>query len=61
MTVAGIFAFNKYRSMNYKVSLAKGVNSLNTAEKIKSVFINIPMIIAIILMVVTTLTSISES
>ena len=61
MTVTGIFAFNKYRSMNYKVTLAKGVNSLNTAEKIKSVFINIPMIIAIILMVVTTLTSISES
>ena len=61
MTVAGIFAFNKYRSMNYKVSLAKGVNSLNTAEKIKSVFVNVPMIIAIILMVVTTLTSISES
>jgi membrane protease YdiL (CAAX protease family) len=61
MTVAGIFAFNKYRSMNYKVNLAKGVNSLNIAEKIKSVFVNVPMIIAIILMVVTTLTSISES
>ena len=61
MTVAGIFAFNKYRSMNYKASLAKGVKSLNTAEKIKSVFVNVPMIIAIILMVVTTLTSISES
>ena len=61
MTVAGIFAFNKYRSMNYKASLAKGVKSLNTAEKIKSVFVNVPMIIAIVLMIVTTLTSISES
>ncbi len=61
MTVAGIFAFNKYRSMNYKVKLAKGVNSLNTAEKVTAVFVNIPMIIAVILMVVTTLTSISES
>lgn len=61
MTVAGIFAFNKYRSMNYKVNLAKGVNSLNTTEKIKSVFVNVPMIMAIVLMVVTTLTSISES
>lgn len=61
MTVTGIFAFNKYRSMNYKVKLAKGVNSLNTTEKVISVFVNIPMIIAIILMVITTLTSISES
>lgn len=61
MTVAGIFAFNKYRSMNYKVKLAKGVNSLKTTEKVTSVFVNIPMIMAIILMVITTLTSISES
>lgn len=61
MTVAGIFAFNKYRSMNYKVKLAKGVDSLNTVQKVNSVFVNIPMIIAVILMVVTTLTSISKS
>lgn len=61
MTVAGFFAFNKYRSMNYKAKLEKGVNSLKTREKITSVFVNIPMIIAIILMVVSTLTSISES
>ena len=61
MTVAGIFAFNKYRSMNYKVSLAKGVNSLKKIEKVTSVFVNIPMIMAIILMVITTLTSVSES
>ena len=60
MTVAGIFAFNKYRSMNYKVSLAKGVNSLKTREKVTSVFVNIPMIMAIILMIATTLTSISD-
>lgn len=61
MTVFGIFAFNKYRSMNYKVKLEKGVNSLKTTEKITSVFVNIPMIVAIILMVVSTLTSISKS
>lgn len=61
MTVAGIFAFNKYRSMNYKVSLAKGVNSLKKIEKVTSVFVNIPMIMAIILMIITTLTSVSES
>ena len=60
MTVAGIFAFNKYRSMNYKVGLAKGVNSLKTREKVTSVFVNIPMIMAIILMIATTLTSISD-
>lgn len=61
MGVIGFFAANKYRSMNYKVKLAKGVKSLNTTEKISAVFVNVPMIIAIIVMVATTLTSISKT
>lgn len=61
MVVAGLFALNKYRLMNYKVKLKKGVNSLKTIEKITAVFVNIPMLVAIILMVITTLTSVSKS
>lgn len=61
MVVVGVFAFNRYRFMNYRVKLAKGVKSLNTTEKISAVFVNVPMIIAIIIMVATTLTSISKS
>ena len=59
MTIAGVFAFTKYRSMNYKVKMAKGVNSLKLYEKISAVFVNIPMIAAIVIMIISTLTSIS--
>ena len=59
MTIVGVFAFTKYRAMNYKVKMAKGVNSLKLYEKMSAVFINIPMIAAIAIMVITTLTSIS--
>lgn len=60
MLVLGIFALKKYRSLNYKVTMAKGVNSLKNTEKLTAVFVNIPMIAAIIIMVATTLTSISK-
>lgn len=59
MTIVGVFAFTKYRAMNYKVKMAKGVNSLKLYEKMLAVFINIPMIAAIAIMIITTLTSIS--
>lgn len=58
--VIGIVAIIKYKSMNYKVTLGKGVKTLKLGEKIKNVFINIPMIIAILFMLMSTLTSISE-
>lgn len=61
MVIAGVFAFIKYKSMNYKVTLAKGVKTLKTGEKAKTVFLNIPMIIAILFMLMATLTSISEA
>lgn len=59
MTVVGVFAFTKYRAMNYKVKMEKGVKSLKSSEKISAVFVNIPMIAAIVIMIITTLTSIS--
>ena len=61
MTIAGVFAFTKYRSMNYKVKMAKGVNSLKSFEKVSAVFVNIPMIAAIVIMIITTLTSVSAA
>ena len=61
MIAAGIFAFIKYKSMNYKVKLAKGVKTLKSGEKAKTVFLNIPMIIAIVFMLISTLSSISEA
>lgn len=61
MVAIGIFGFVKYRAMNYKVKMAKGVKSLKAGEKISSVFINVPMIIAMIIMVITTLSSISSA
>lgn len=60
MVCVGIYAFIIYKKINYKVKLAKGVNSLKLSEKTKAVFVNMPMIIAIIIMVITTLSSISS-
>ena len=34
MTIVGVFAFTKYRAMNYKVKMEKGVKSLKSYEKI---------------------------
>lgn len=61
LVFAGIFAFIKYKSMNYKVPLAKGVKTLKTSEKAKTVFLNPPMIVAIVFMLISTLSSISEA
>lgn len=61
MIAAGVAAFIKYKSMNYKVTFAKGVKTLKTGEKAKTVFLNPPMIIAILFMLFSTITSISEA
>ncbi len=61
MVGLGIFAFIKYKSMNYKVTMAKGVKTLKAGEKAKVVFLNPAMIIAILFMLFATLTSISEA
>lgn len=56
--VSGILGAVGFFSMNYKTKLAKGVDTLKTGEKVSSLFGNVPMIIAIIMMVGITLTSI---
>ena len=61
MVAAGIVAFIKYKSMNYKVTLAKGVKTMKASEKAKTVFLNPPMIIAIVFMLMATLSSISQA
>lgn len=57
--VAGAVAFVIFKRMNYRTTLAKGVKTLKTDEKIKALFVNAPMIIALLMMIGTTLTSIS--
>jgi membrane protease YdiL (CAAX protease family) len=60
MVVAGIFGLIKYKSMNYKVKLAPGSKILKRSEKVKAVYFNFPMVVAIIMMIITTLTSVSK-
>lgn len=61
MVAAGIVAFIKYKSMNYKVTLAKGVKTMKASEKAKTVLLNPPMIIALVFMLMATLSSISQA
>lgn len=58
--VSGVFGGIKFSSMNYKTKLEKGVNTLKVGGKISALFGNIPMIIAIVVMVIITLTSIKS-
>ncbi len=61
LIVVGIIGAIKFFSMNYKTKLEKGVENLKTAEKGLAVFANVPMIIAIVIMIIITLTSIQEA
>ena len=56
----GIFGGIKFFSMNYKIKLGEGVKTLKTGKKIKALFVNIPMVIAIVIMIVITFTSIKS-
>lgn len=56
----GIFGAVNFFSMNYKTKLGEGVKTLKTGKKIKALFVNIPMVIAIVIMIVITLTSIKS-
>lgn len=58
--IIGIIGAVKFFSMNYKTKLGKGVKTLKTGKKIKSLFVNVPMIIAIVIMIIITLTSIES-
>lgn len=58
--ISGVVGAVGFFSMNYKTKLAKGVDTLKSGEKVTSLFTNVPMIIAIIIMIVITLTSINS-
>ncbi len=44
-----------YVPMNYKVPLKKGVDTLKTGEKFSTLFLNVPMIIAIVFLLIQTI------
>ena len=56
----GIFGAILFSSMRYKTSLGMGVNTLKFGEKVNALFVNVPMIIAIIIMIGITITSIES-
>lgn len=56
----GVFGGIKFFSMNYKTKLGEGVKTLKTGKKIKALFANVPMVIAIVIMIVITFTSIKS-
>ena len=58
--VVGIIGGFSFSKMRYKTSLGKGVNTLNFGEKVTGLFANVPMIIAIIMMIGITITSIES-
>jgi len=58
LIILGIVGFVNYAKMKYNVKFAKGVETLTTGEKIKSIFLNVPMIFAIIVMVFMTVATV---
>lgn len=60
IVVCGIIGGVRFYKMRYKTRMAKGVQTLKTTEKIKAMFINLPMIIAFVFLLITTLGSISS-
>ncbi|MBR5544343.1 MAG: CPBP family intramembrane metalloprotease [Clostridia bacterium] len=56
----GVFGGVSFKSMNYKTTFEKGVDTLKTGNKISALFGNVPMIIAIIMMIGITITSIES-
>lgn len=58
--IIGVFGAVGFFSMNYKTKLAKGVDTLKTGEKISPLFFNVPMIIAILVMIAITVLNIEK-
>ncbi len=58
LVVSGIVGIVLFKKMKYRVSFAKGVETLTSGEKIKSIFLNAPMIIAIMVMVIMTVATV---
>ena len=53
--VLGVVGGLIYLPMNYKVPLKKGVDTLKTGEKFSALFLNVPMIFAIIFLLLQTI------
>ncbi len=53
--LSGVVGGLIYFPMNYKVPLKKGVDTLKTGEKYSALFLNVPMIIAIIFLLFQTI------
>ena len=53
--ISGIIGGLIYFPMNYKTPLKKGVNTLKTGEKFSALFVNVPMIFAIIFLLLQTI------
>lgn len=53
--IFGIIGGLIYFPMNYKTSLKKGVDTLKTGEKFSALFLNVPMIFAIVFLLLQTI------
>lgn len=60
VVVCGVIGGINFFKMRYKTKMAKGVQTLKTTEKIKAMFVNVPMIIAFVMLFITALGSISS-
>ncbi len=56
--IVGIIGGVSYSKMNYRMPMKDGVKTLSLGEKITALFVNVPMIIAIIMLVSETVSSI---
>jgi membrane protease YdiL (CAAX protease family) len=56
--IVGIVGGIWYFKLRYKVRLARGVKTLKNGEKAFNMFVNVPMLIAIVLLIIETLGSV---
>lgn len=61
MIVSGVIGAVLYSRMNYRVKTKKGVKTLKTGEKVKALFLNAPMLIAFIIVIILTSASVSSN
>lgn len=61
IVICGIVGGIVYYKMRYRVKLKKGVKTLTTGEKISSLFINFPMVLAMVIMFILTMKSVTAN
>ncbi len=59
LVIIGIIFGVLFKKMNYKHRFAKGVKSLKFGDKLVATYLNVPMIIALIILIVSTIGSIA--